>query len=169
LDWNIGIAGTLLLIPTVSGADCDDELLNAATKGVLGELVVTITEFALKTVVSLIYTMTEILRKAAKEHGIFIERCPCRRNRGQSEKANRYCSATCKPNLGIHLCGDATHHFKFLKEHLRVNSFDTGFPVDHGELRQELGTEVQMTGGATVMKQGKFMVFTVESFSFSQI
>lgn len=53
--------------------------------------------------------------------------------------------------IGIHLCGDATHHFKFLKDHLRVNSFDTGFPVDHGELRQELGPEVQMTGGPTVM------------------
>ena len=53
--------------------------------------------------------------------------------------------------IGIHLCGDATHHFKFLKEHLRVNSFDTVFPVDHGELRQELGPDVQMTGGPTVM------------------
>ena len=32
MDRNIGIAGTLVLIPAVSSANCDDELLNAATK-----------------------------------------------------------------------------------------------------------------------------------------
>ena len=51
----------------------------------------------------------------------------------------------------IHLCGDATHHFKFLKEHFHVKYFDTGFPVDHGALRRELGREVILRGGPTVM------------------
>ncbi|MFH1903304.1 MAG: uroporphyrinogen decarboxylase family protein [Candidatus Omnitrophota bacterium] len=53
--------------------------------------------------------------------------------------------------VSIHLCGDSTRHFKFLKENLRVNSFDTGFPVDFGKLRQELGPEIQILGGPTVM------------------
>jgi len=32
LDRSLGIAGTFLLISAVSGATCDDELLNAAKK-----------------------------------------------------------------------------------------------------------------------------------------
>ncbi|PJB74126.1 MAG: hypothetical protein CO095_05120 [Armatimonadetes bacterium CG_4_9_14_3_um_filter_58_7] len=51
----------------------------------------------------------------------------------------------------VHLCGDATHHFKFLRDYLNVHSFDTGFPVDHGWLRSELGPDVQINGGPTVM------------------
>lgn len=53
--------------------------------------------------------------------------------------------------ISIHLCGDATHHFKFLKEHLRIYSFDTGFPVDFGKIRQELGPDVEISGGPTIM------------------
>ena len=53
--------------------------------------------------------------------------------------------------ISIHLCGDATHHFKFLKENLKVYSFDTGFPVDFSKVRQELGPDVQIGGGPTVM------------------
>jgi len=51
----------------------------------------------------------------------------------------------------IHLCGDATHHFKFLAETFNVRSFDTGFPVDHGRLRRELGPDIEISGGPTVM------------------
>lgn len=51
----------------------------------------------------------------------------------------------------VHLCGDATRHFRFMKEIFNVTAFDTGFPVDHGWLRQELGTEVLIYGGPTVM------------------
>lgn len=51
----------------------------------------------------------------------------------------------------IHLCGDATHHFKFLAEHFNVGCFDTGFPVDHGALRKELGPEITINGGPTIM------------------
>jgi len=50
----------------------------------------------------------------------------------------------------IHLCGDATRHFKTIKEKLGVYSFDTGFPVDHGHLREELGEEVEISGGPRV-------------------
>lgn len=53
--------------------------------------------------------------------------------------------------VGIHLCGDATRHFRFLKENLNVYSFDTGFPVDFGWLRKELGTDVEIYGGVTIM------------------
>jgi uroporphyrinogen-III decarboxylase len=53
--------------------------------------------------------------------------------------------------LWTHLCGDATRHFPFLKEHLNVTSFDTGFPVDFGQLRRDLGPDVQISGGPTVM------------------
>jgi len=51
----------------------------------------------------------------------------------------------------VHLCGDATRHFRTLRDELNVYSFDTGFPVDHGWLRRELGPEVQISGGPTVM------------------
>lgn len=58
----------------------------------------------------------------------------------------------------IHLCGDATKHFKFIKDNLNVDKFDTGFPVDHGWLRKELGPDATIYGGPTVMllKEGDF-------------
>ena len=49
-----------------------------------------------------------------------------------------------------HLCGDATHHFKFLRDELNIYSFDTGFPVNHGALAKELGPEVEISGGPAV-------------------
>ena len=51
----------------------------------------------------------------------------------------------------MHLCGDATRHFGFLKEVFQIAAFDTGFPVDHGALRRELGDQVILFGGPTVM------------------
>ncbi len=51
---------------------------------------------------------------------------------------------------GIHLCGDATRHFKTIRDELGVFSFDTGFPVDHGALRRELGPDVEISGGPPV-------------------
>ncbi len=53
--------------------------------------------------------------------------------------------------VSVHLCGDATHLFRFLRDHFHVRAFDTGFPVDHGWLRRELGPDVQINGGPTVM------------------
>jgi len=53
------------------------------------------------------------------------------------------------PN-SIHLCGDATHLFRTIRDELHVMSFDTGFPVDHGRLRRELGPEVTLYGGPHV-------------------
>ena len=50
----------------------------------------------------------------------------------------------------IHLCGDATRHFATLHEELNVCSFDTGFPVDHSRLRDELGEAVEILGGPEV-------------------
>jgi hypothetical protein len=51
----------------------------------------------------------------------------------------------------MHLCGDASRHFKFLRDHLNIKAFDTGFPIDLGKMRQELGPDVQLNGGPTIM------------------
>ncbi len=37
-----------------------------------------------------------------------------------------------------------------LRRKLGVDDFDTGFPVDHGKLRAELGPEVEVSGGPEV-------------------
>ena len=51
----------------------------------------------------------------------------------------------------MHLCGDATRHFPFLRDAFNVQTFDTGFPVDHGALRRVLGPGVEIYGGPTIM------------------
>jgi uroporphyrinogen-III decarboxylase len=52
--------------------------------------------------------------------------------------------------VGIHLCGDSTRHFKTIVDELGANSFDTGFPVDFGWLRREVGPDVAIQGGVHV-------------------
>jgi len=47
----------------------------------------------------------------------------------------------------IHLCGDATRHFRIIRDELQIESFDTGFPVDFAAVRSELGPDVQIYGG----------------------
>ena len=51
---------------------------------------------------------------------------------------------------GIHLCGDSTRHFPTLQKELNIQSFDTGFPVDFGQLRRELGPAATILGGPHV-------------------
>jgi hypothetical protein len=58
---------------------------------------------------------------------------------------------TTAERIKIHLCGDATRHFKVLKEELGVYEFETGFPVDFGQLRRELGPEVTIHGGPSAI------------------
>ena len=58
---------------------------------------------------------------------------------------------TCAERVKIHLCGDATRHFKTLRDEIGVYEFETGFPVDFGWLRQELGPEVLVHGGPSVI------------------
>lgn len=58
---------------------------------------------------------------------------------------------TTAEHVKIHLCGDATRHFRWLRDELGVNDFETGFPVDHGRIRRELGPDVTIHGGPTVM------------------
>jgi len=58
---------------------------------------------------------------------------------------------TSADQVKVHLCGDATRHFKILKENLGVNEFETGFPVDFGWLRRELGPDVLIHGGPSVV------------------
>ncbi len=60
------------------------------------------------------------------------------RQRGQGDVAER---------INIHLCGDATRHFKLLRDEIGAYSFDTGFPIDFGKMRETLGPEVEIMGG----------------------
>lgn len=61
------------------------------------------------------------------------------------------CDALATPTpRSIHLCGDATRHFRTLRDELNIQSFDTGFPVDFGPLRRELGPKVRIQGGPKV-------------------
>lgn len=53
-------------------------------------------------------------------------------------------------NRFIHLCGDVMRLLPLVHEKLGVASFDTGFPVDHGLLRKQLGPEVEISGGPHV-------------------
>jgi len=46
---------------------------------------------------------------------------------------------TTAEKVEIHLCGDATRHFKPLKEEIGADDFETGFPIDFGKIRRELG------------------------------
>lgn len=50
----------------------------------------------------------------------------------------------------IHLCGDATRHFPTLQRVLNIQMFDTGFPVDFGAIRRDLGEEAEIWGGPSV-------------------
>ncbi|HOE12592.1 MAG TPA: uroporphyrinogen decarboxylase family protein [bacterium] len=50
----------------------------------------------------------------------------------------------------IHLCGNASRLFKIIKDELKVLHFDTGYPIDHGAVRRELGPEVEIFGGPRV-------------------
>ena len=54
------------------------------------------------------------------------------------------------PN-SIHLCGNAQHLFPTLQSELNIQSFDTGYPIDFGRFREELGPEATIYGGPTVM------------------
>ncbi|MAX25890.1 MAG: hypothetical protein CMJ19_15430 [Phycisphaeraceae bacterium] len=52
----------------------------------------------------------------------------------------------------MHLCGDVTRHFSLIHRELGVTSFDTGFPVNFGQLRNQLGDDVEILGGVEVAK-----------------
>ncbi len=56
-----------------------------------------------------------------------------------------------REHLKIHLCGDASRHFKTLKDEIGVNEFEVGFPIDFGMIRQQLGPEVTIHGGPNIM------------------
>ncbi|MCC6579585.1 MAG: hypothetical protein IT440_04030 [Phycisphaeraceae bacterium] len=50
----------------------------------------------------------------------------------------------------MHLCGDSTRHFVTMRDELEIRAFDTGFPVNHGDLRKQLGPEIEIQGGPEV-------------------
>lgn len=50
----------------------------------------------------------------------------------------------------VHLCGDATRHFPVLQQSVNIQSFETGFPVDFGKVRRDLGPGADIQGGPHV-------------------
>ena len=58
---------------------------------------------------------------------------------------------TTAEKVKIHLCGDASRHFKMLKEEIGCYDFETGFPIDFGKIRQQLGPDVTIHGGPNIM------------------
>jgi hypothetical protein len=52
---------------------------------------------------------------------------------------------------GMHLCGANMQHYESLVRELPIDSLDTGFPVDHGLLRRQVGPDVTLYTGPTVM------------------
>jgi uroporphyrinogen-III decarboxylase len=54
---------------------------------------------------------------------------------------------TSAEQVSLHLCGNATRHFKMFRDEIGVNSFDTGFPIDFAWIRQEVGPAVEIQGG----------------------
>lgn len=50
----------------------------------------------------------------------------------------------------IHLCGNATRHFRTIRDELNVMTFDTGFPVDFAWVREQVGPDVRLLGGPHV-------------------
>lgn len=47
----------------------------------------------------------------------------------------------------IHLCGAVQHLLPIIRQELGVTVFDTGFPIDFGRLRKELGLDCIISGG----------------------
>ena len=50
----------------------------------------------------------------------------------------------------IHLCGDATRHFKMIQDELNVHTFDTGYPIDFAKMLTELAPGTRINGGVHV-------------------
>lgn len=50
----------------------------------------------------------------------------------------------------VHLCGNVDRLIPVLKEELNIDTWDTGFPVDHGRTRRVLGPDFQISGGPSV-------------------
>lgn len=50
----------------------------------------------------------------------------------------------------MHLCGDHARFFPLMHERLSVTIFDTGFPLDFGSVRRQVGPEVLIQGGPSV-------------------
>ncbi len=60
------------------------------------------------------------------------------------------CGAAPDSERALHMCGNATHLFPAMHEEINITVFDTGFPVDHGDLRRKLGEDVMIQGGPPV-------------------
>ena len=61
-----------------------------------------------------------------------------------------YDAGDANPPRSMHMCGNASHLLPTIHQQLGVSSFDTGFPVDHGALRQQLGADTEILGGPRI-------------------
>lgn len=50
----------------------------------------------------------------------------------------------------MHLCGDVQRHLPTIASELDIEVFDTGFPIDFGKLRTDLGPDIWIYGGVPV-------------------
>lgn len=68
------------------------------------------------------------------------------------------------PN-GIHLCGNVARFLPFLQRELNIQDFDTGFPVDLGELRRALGPGALLRGNLhpRVLSEGPISLIRKET------
>ncbi|MCC7145830.1 MAG: hypothetical protein IT443_05245 [Phycisphaeraceae bacterium] len=63
----------------------------------------------------------------------------------------RFYEATPPGSLRVmHLCGDAGRLFPVICRELGARLIDTGFPIDLGQLRRQVGPDVQIQGGVEV-------------------
>ncbi len=53
--------------------------------------------------------------------------------------------------IGLHLCGGNMQHWEGLVRELPIATIDTGFPVDFDRIRDQVGDDVVIQGGPTVM------------------
>ena len=54
-----------------------------------------------------------------------------------------------QPNW-VHFCGDASRHFVTIQKEVHFGSIDTGFPIQHGKLVQQLAPGTAVWGGVHV-------------------
>lgn len=53
--------------------------------------------------------------------------------------------------ITMHICGANMQHYGGLVKELNVGEFDTGFPIDFDRIRDDVGEDVLINGGPTVM------------------
>ena len=142
LTTTTALRGTEFYLDLYTDPEYARELLEFVTEGTIARIQAQRRFFGLDPVAPDLFFADDTIQMISGEMLVeFV--LPCYRRL----KAALTTAERCK----IHLCGDATRHFKLLKEELGVYDFETGYPVDFGALRQELGPEVTIHGGPSAI------------------